>query len=56
MISQEIINRMGLREERVSFRMAMGRSARDGKTGVVEEGPIGDELAGSPMSVCGQRV
>ena len=36
--------------------MAMGRSMGDGKTGVVEEGTMGDELVGDPMSVRGQRV
>ena len=34
----------------------MGRSAGDGKTGVMEEGVIGDESTGGPMSVCGRRV
>ena len=56
MISQEIINRIGLREERVPLRTAMGRSVGDGKTDVEEEGAIGDELAGGSVSVCGQRV
>ena len=33
--------------------MAMGRSAGDGKTGVVEEGAIGDESVEGLMLVCG---
>ena len=35
--------------------MAMGRSAGDGKTDVVEEGAIGDESIGGPMSVRRRR-
>ena len=33
------------------FRMEMGRLAGDGKTGVVEEGTIGDESSGGPVSI-----
>ena len=36
--------------------MAMGRSVGDDKTRIVEEGAIGDELAGGSMSVHGRRV
>ena len=36
--------------------MAMGRSTRDGKTDVVEEGAIEDESIGGPVLVRGQRV
>ena len=35
------------------FRMAMGGSVGGGKTGVVEEGAIGDESLGGLVSVCG---
>ena len=33
--------------------MGMGGSARDDKTGVVEEGAIGDESSGDPVSIHG---
>ena len=36
--------------------MAMGGSAGDGKTSIVEEGTIGDESSGGQMSVRGRRV
>ena len=36
--------------------MAMGRSAGDGKTNIVEEGAIGDESIGGSVSVRGRRV
>ena len=53
MIRQESINRMGLQEERVPFRMAMGGLAGDGKTSVMEEGAIGDEPSRGLVSACG---
>ena len=56
MISLEIINRMGLQNERVPFQTEIGRSAGDGKIDVVEEGAIGDESVGGPVSVCGRLV
>ena len=34
--------------------MAMGISARDGKTNVLEEGTIGYESVGGLVSVCGR--
>ena len=34
----------------------MGRSVGYRKTNVVEEGAIGDESVGGPMSVCRRRV
>ena len=45
-----------LRDERVLFRVANGRSTGDDKTDVVEEGAIGDELVGGPSLVCWRRV
>ena len=56
MISWEIINKMGLGEERVPFRMTIGRSPADSKTDVVEEGVIGDESTGGLVSVCVRQV
>ena len=43
----------GLREERVPFQMGMGGSAGDDKTGIVEEGTIGDESSRGSVSVRG---
>ena len=53
MIRQESINRMGITRKRVPFQMAMGGSTGDSKTDVVEEGAIGDESSGGPVSVRG---
>ena len=52
MIRHEIINRMEITRGTSTFRIEMGGSAVDGKTGVVEGGAIGDESSGGSMSVC----
>ena len=38
--------------KRVPFQTTMGRLARDGKTGVGEEGALGDESVGGSVLVC----
>ena len=46
----------GLQDEQVPFRMAIGKSTGDGKTDVVEEVAIRDELAEGQVSVRRQKV
>ena len=56
MISKEIINRMGVTRGTSTFPNGNGKFRESSKTRVVEEGVIGDELAGGPMSVHKRRV
>ena len=51
MISQEIINRMGVTRGTSTFPNGNGKICIDGETGVGEEGTIGDELDRGVMSV-----
>ena len=51
MISQEIINRMGVTRGTTTFSNDNGKISQRSKVGVVDGGAIGDESAGGSVSV-----
>ena len=54
-IIQETINRMRVMRGASTFPNGYGKMIMSSKTGIMEEGAIGDESTGGPMLVRGRR-